>query len=96
MKKEIFEQYAKLKIQAKETAEQLKEMEQDIKDQMDVDTNIKSDYGTFSLSVRTTYAYSDKVVDMTNELKEIKIDEEMTGIADVKSENKILTFRIAK
>lgn len=84
--KELLERAAEIKIKIKALTEEYKENEEQIinavlelnPDDRKVDVG---DMGRFSVSMRKEWEYSDKVVDLTAELKELKAEEEATGIA---------------
>ena len=60
----------------------------------DVQT-VQADYGTFSLGLRKTYEYSDKVKSAMEVVKEVKKREEEDGTA-VAKETEYLAFREVK
>ena len=53
-------------------------------------------YGTFSLMSRTTYDYSDKVKEISEQVKLLKKQEEIEKIATVKNVSRSLTWRPKK
>lgn len=56
---------------------------------------VNSDFGTFSLSKRSTWVYSELVKEMEISIKETKSEEQNNGNA-TKKEADVLTFRTRK
>ncbi len=73
---------------------QAKELENAIKKDMQSNEldKVNSSHGTFSLSKRSTWVYSDLVKEMEISIKETKADEQENGNA-TKKESDVLTFR---
>jgi predicted phage-related endonuclease len=89
-----YEKYADVKKQIKELTNQAKELENEIKEEMKIHEldKIKSDWGTFSLSVRKTWTYSPAVDEIKKNLKEMQFEETENGKATC-NEKEVLTFR---
>lgn len=83
---ELLRRAAEIKLQIKSLTEEYKENEEAIiqaveelnPDTLKVDVG---DMGRFSISQTKEWEYSDKVIDLTAELKELKAEEEATGVA---------------
>lgn len=92
MNKELLKEYATVKTQIKELTSKAKEMEPEVLTEVMSSTkelemdNLKTDYGTFSLTSKKSYTYSE---DYTK--KESEVDAE---IAPIKEKIKPLTEEI--
>ena len=83
MNKENYKNYADVKNQIKELENKAKEIEVIILDEMksqEIDS-VKSDFGTFSLTKRKTWKYTDEVLKLSDVVKQQKEKEETEGIA---------------
>jgi len=81
--KELFKEYADLKIQIKSLEEKSKELEPKVLEQMQVEEveQVKSDFGTFSITKRKSWKYSENVKMAEDAVKAQKSLEEKEGIA---------------
>lgn len=91
---DLYEQYSIMKNSAKVLAERIDEISDMILEEMNrigVDKQ-KFEYGTFTRATRTKYIYSDAVKSKEQEVKELKKEEESSGVAKVE-ETQYLSFR---
>ena len=94
MEKQTFEAYAKIKHQIKELTAEAKELEQEILPDMiegGID-KVKTEFGGFTIVNRKTWTYSEKVAELSEEVKAQKKKEEEDGTAKAE-EKKSLLFR---
>ena len=94
MNKENYKLYAELEQQKKDIEEKQKKIKEEIVSEMieqQADT-IKADFGTFSLTKRKTWKYSDTVEKLNEQVKTQKKLEEENGTATFE-ENQSLMFR---
>lgn len=94
MKKELFKEYSEIKNSIKELELRADNVSKLITDEMNEAKadKIESDYGSFYFTTRKSWKYSENVDKLTGELKELKKDEEVKGVATFE-ENKSLTFK---
>lgn len=83
MNKELFKQYAVIKVQIKELEEKSKEIEKEVMNEMQTQEieQVKSDFGTFSITKRKVWKYSNDTKTIEEGLKRIKKIEEEDGTA---------------
>lgn len=83
MDKELFLLYAEYKNQIKELEEKVKELQPQVMGMMQLaDTErVETEVGTFSLSLRKTWKYTDEVESLKEQLDGAKATEEATGAA---------------
>jgi hypothetical protein len=83
---EVLTQAAQIKLQIRNLEEEYKNLEQEIiravselnPEGKKVDVG---DLGRFSVSLRKVWEYSDKVITLAADLKQLKAEEEATGVA---------------
>jgi len=98
----ILKQYANLKVQAKEIEAKLKELEPKVFDQvMAVDgEKIEAKYGTFSLTTKKVWNYSETLLEKESQIKEkiklMKREEELSGKATLEDIRSGLRFQANK
>lgn len=85
MEKEQLEQYAHLKQEEKRIAEAIKQLGPLVLEQIKQSGHdkVKSSFGTFSITKRRSYKYSDRVRGIEDGLKTAKAQEEADGTAEV-------------
>jgi len=101
MNKELFERYAKLERDIKEMEDEKERMRAMLIDEMkDTDTEkVVADFGTFSLTKRTTYKFSETVNEEIKGLKEKIKDVENNAVSAGEAEEVItesIRFQLKK
>ena len=95
--KENFKKYADIKNKIKALTQDAKLIEAEIKEEL-VEADVKkvnSDFGTFSVTTRTTWKYTENVDAIKNKLKEEQKAEQDSGVA-TSTEASSLMFRAKK
>jgi len=94
MNKELFKQYADVKNEIKRLSDIAKGIELQVREEMikEDKTKAEAEFGTFSLVTRKKYTYTDKVKEAEKSVKEMKKEEEKSGLATVE-ESQSITFR---
>lgn len=81
--KELLERYAELKLIAKETEEELKKLQPEIKAQLELDTKYELENAVVTLSPgKPKWVYTEATTLMEEELKKTQKEEEQLGIAN--------------
>lgn len=93
MDKELFTEYATIKLQIKELEEKLDPLKEKIVAQIgECEDPIEIDEGTFTVSKRRKYIYPKEINDLEKKLKEEKVTAERIGSATY-VENSVLMFK---
>lgn len=80
--KALFTEYAELKFFIKEMEEKCNELKPQLITLIPRDATIDTGTGTFTLSSRKVWHYSDETESMEHELKEKQKEEQQTGVAE--------------
>ena len=91
--RDLYEQYAMMKNAASVLDERIKELSEMIVGEMSETIGVEKQtfkYGTFSLTHRKSYTYSDKVKEKEEQLKALKKKEEESGKAKVEIKTGLL------
>ena len=87
MNNDLFKEYAITKQMIKTAEEELKQLQPEILKELKErtkemeDKNLKFEFGTFSITERKTWTYSEKIDVMEIGMKKLKKMEEETGVA---------------
>lgn len=80
--KELLEKYAELKLVIKEAEEELKKLQPEIKEQLELDTKYEIEGAVITLSPgKPRWVYSEATTIAEEELKQTKKEEEQLGVA---------------
>lgn len=92
MNKELLEEYAQLKIKEKELAARIKELGPEIKAMIEETGADKVDMevGTFTITVRKTWNFSDLHSVKKTELKDLEEREKADGTAEFEEETSLM------
>lgn len=93
-----FQEYVEISKQLKTLEERRKEIQYRMFDYLDEQNSNELPFGNgvFYRKSRTTYEYSDNVRQIEQRVKEIKKQEEASGVATVKSVSQYMTFTESK
>lgn len=94
--KALFTEYAELKSTIKELEGKCDELKPQLITLIPPDTTIDTGTGTFTLSTRRVWRYSDTTTSMEAELKERKKEEEQTGIAQAVEGEPFIVYKEKK
>lgn len=95
--KELFEEYAQIKLQLAELEERRRELETQVLDELDsTGGRYEMSVGTFSSYGRKVWKYSANVDRLKTHLSETKKLEEQTGTAELQKVTNVLTFTPTK
>lgn len=92
------EEYVKIEQQIAELEVRKDELKEALMDSIDENGGeaLVTEFGSFRLGQRKTYTYSPAVNELEANLKQVKKDEEASGLAEVKSWSRYLRFDKAK
>lgn len=93
---DVLEQYASLKSIIADCEKKLEEIRPEVLELVLSAGGKTIPEGTFSIMRKPSYEYSEATMTMEIDLKAKKKEEEMEGIATIKGETEILTFKKAK
>src|SRR4030043_64841 len=80
--KELLEKYAELKLVIKEAEEEIKKLQPEIKEQLELDTKYELDNAVVTLSPgKPRWVYSEMTTVLEEDLKKTKKEEEQLGVA---------------
>lgn len=80
--KELLERYAELKLVIKEAEAEIKKIQSEVKDQLEVDTKYELENAVITLSPgKPRWVYSESTTLADKELKQTKKEEEQMGVA---------------
>ena len=96
MNKEAFVEYAELKIEIAELEAKCDALKPELLEQIPSDSKIDMEYGTFTLSSRKVWKYSDETTDLEDELKAKKKKEEQLGVAEATEGASFIVFKAKK
>ena len=96
MKEALLQQYAtvRAKQEALETEEKILKVQIIDAFRNEPKTKIEKDYGVFTYSSRKNWSYSSKIEKMEEDIKIKKVEEIERGIAKIKSETEVLSFKV--
>ena len=97
MQKELLKEYVKLETKFKELEEQKKALREEIvqamrKEKME---KVETDFGSFTICYKSSYAYTDAIKKLEDKVKIAKIKEQEKGIAE-KTTSEYLLFKAPK
>lgn len=97
LKKELFEQYAALKVKEKEVAAEIKALQPALMAEIDQteEKKVEAEFGLFSITSRRTYKYSDAVAKAEEKVDKLKEKEMAEGVATF-TESKSVRFEVPK
>lgn len=96
MNREAFIEYAELKMEIAELEAKCDALKPELLEQIPSDSKIDMEYGTFTLSSRKVWRYSDETTELEEEVKAKKKQEEQLGIAEAIAGSSFIVFKAKK